>query len=75
MNKVEDVRESLPVRMAKVRGDRSQRRAARDNGIPQQVWNRYELGDIAPSFDALAKIALNEKVNLNWLVLGREEMR
>ena len=41
---VDKLKRSLPDRLQKVRGDRSQRQFARDLGVFQQNVNRYESG-------------------------------
>ena len=61
-------------RIVKVRGERSQRRFARDLGVFQQNVNRYESGDNLPHFDFLVTVATKEGVSLDWLMLGRGKM-
>ena len=61
---------ALPGRIAKVRGDRSQRAFARDLGIFQQNVNRYESGT-TPHPDFLITLAMKENVSLEWLLLGK----
>ena len=68
--RVERLRDSLPNRLAKIRGSRSQRAFARDLGVFQQNVNRYEMGT-SPHVDFLITLALKERVSLDWLLLGR----
>lgn len=70
---VGQARRRLPERLATIRGDRSQRRFAKDLDIFQQNINRYEQGT-APHIDALMTIGLKEGVSLDWLLLGRGKM-
>lgn len=67
------VKRGIPKRIAEVRGDRSQRRFARDLGVFQQNVNRYENGT-TPHTDFLITIAVKEGVSLDWLLLGRGPM-
>ena len=53
---VERLKRSLPERLQKVRGDRSQRQFARDLGVFQQNVNRYESGT-TPHTDFLITLA------------------
>ena len=71
---VERQKRRLPERLAQVRGDRSQRRFARDLGVFQQNVNRYESGT-TPHPDFLITLALKENVSLDWFLLGRGPMR
>ena len=71
---VRRVAKHLPVRLAKVRGSRSQRQFARELGVFQQNVNRYESGAI-PHPNFLLTLALKEKVSLDWLLLGRGRLR
>jgi transcriptional regulator with XRE-family HTH domain len=64
----------LPERLAKVRGDRSQRQFARDLGVFQQNVNRYESGT-TPHTDFLITLALKEGVSVDWLLLGKGKMK
>ncbi|HVH18626.1 MAG TPA: helix-turn-helix domain-containing protein [Myxococcota bacterium] len=71
---VERLKRSLPERLQKVRGDRSQRQFARDLGVFQQNVNRYESGT-TPHTDFLITLALKENVSVDWLLLGKGKMR
>ena len=71
---VERLKRSLPERLQKVRGDRSQRQFARDLGVFQQNVNRYESGT-TPHTDFLITLALKESVSVDWLLLGKGKMR
>jgi len=61
-------------RLAQVRGSRSQRSFARELGVFQQNVNRYENGT-TPHADFLITLALQEKVSLDWLLLGKGRPR
>ncbi len=71
---VQTAKKGIPERLAKVRGDRSQRQFARDVGVFQQNVNRYESGTV-PHADFLITLALKENVSIDWLLLGRGRMR
>ena len=71
---VERLKRSLPERLQKVRGNRSQRQFARDLGVFQQNVNRYESGT-TPHTDFLITLALKEGVSVDWLLLGKGKMR
>jgi transcriptional regulator with XRE-family HTH domain len=66
-------KKQLPGRIARVRGDRSQRQFARDLGVFQQNVNRYESGT-TPHPDFLITLALKEKISIDWLLLGKGKM-
>ena len=68
------IKKKLPERLAEVRGDRSQRQFARDLGVFQQNVNRYENGT-TPHTDFLIRLAMQENVSLDWLLLGKGRMR
>ncbi len=72
---VERLKGKLPERLAQVRGDRSQRRFARDLGVFQQNVNRYESGAAMPHTDFLITLALKERISIDWLLLGKGKMR
>ena len=74
MSNVDKLKRSLPDRLQKVRGDRSQRQFARDLGVFQQNVNRYENGT-TPHTDFLIQLALKEQISLDWLLLGKGRMR
>jgi transcriptional regulator with XRE-family HTH domain len=67
-------KKQLRGRIAQVRGDRSQRRFARDLGVFQQNVNRYESGT-TPHADFLITLALKEKISIDWLLLGKGKMK
>jgi transcriptional regulator with XRE-family HTH domain len=71
---VSRIKKKLPVRIAQVRADRSQRQFARDLGVFQQNVNRYENGT-TPHTDFLITLATKEGVSLDWLLLGKGRMR
>ena len=68
------LRNMFPRRLAKVRGDRSQRQFAHQLGVFQQNVNRYENGTM-PHANFLLTLALKEDISLDWLLLGRGRMR
>ena len=68
------IKKKLPARLAEIRGDRSQRQFARDLGVFQQNVNRYENGT-TPHTDFLIRLAMQENVSLDWLLLGKGRMR
>ena len=71
---VQRLKRKLPERIAKVRGDRSQRQFARDLGVFQQNVNRYESGT-TPHTDFMITLALKEHVSVDWLLLGKGKMK
>ena len=71
---VERLKRSLPERLQKVRGNRSQRQFARDLGVFQQNVNRYESGT-TPHTDFLITLAVRENVSMDWLLLGKGKMK
>ena len=71
---VNRLKRNLPDRLAKVRGDRSQRQFARDLGVFEQNVNRYESGT-TPHTDFLITLALMEQVSVYWLLLGKGKMK
>ncbi len=71
---VDRLKRNLPGRLAKVRGDRSQRQFARDLGVFQQNVNRYESGT-TPHTDFLITVAIKEQISVDWLLLGKGKMR
>ena len=64
----------LAKRIAQVRGDRSQRAFARELGVFQQNVNRYERG-ATPHPNFLLKLALQEGISIDWLLLGVGNMK
>lgn len=62
--------ESLPSRLKLLRGDRSQRQFAQDVGELQQNISRWESGQPA-RLSGLLRLALAERVTLDWLLLGQ----
>lgn len=71
---LEKLKKGLPKRLAQVRGDRSQRAFASELGVFQQNVNRYENGT-TPHADFLITLAVKERVSLDWLLLGKGQMR
>ena len=71
---LEKQKKLVPLRLAQVRGDRSQRSFARELGVFQQNVNRYENGT-TPHADFLITLAVKEGVSLDWLLLGKGRMR
>ena len=68
------LRNMFPRRLAKVRGERSQRQFAHQLGVFQQNVNRYENGTM-PHANFLITLATKENISLDWLLLGRGRMR
>lgn len=60
-------------RLAKLRGNESQRSFARKVGMSQQNWNRWESGAVTPTLAKVIELAGKRQVNLNWLLLGKGE--
>ncbi|MEE3332233.1 MAG: helix-turn-helix transcriptional regulator [Myxococcota bacterium] len=73
-NGLSRMKKKLPERLAEVRAGRSQRQFARELGVFQQNVNRYENGT-TPHTDFLIKLAVEEGVSLDWLLLGRGRMK
>ena len=73
-NKLNKLRDLFARRLAKVRGERSQRQFAGEVGVFQQNVNRYENGTM-PHTNFLMTLAVKENISLDWLLLGRGEMR
>ncbi len=71
---VERHKKKLSDRIAKIRGERSQRQFARELGVFQQNVHRYESGS-TPHADFLITLALKENISLDWLLLGKGRMR
>jgi len=71
---LERLKKKISERIAEVRGERSQRKFARDLGVFQQNVNRYESGT-TPHTDFLLTLALVENVSLDWLLLGKGKRR
>jgi transcriptional regulator with XRE-family HTH domain len=67
---IEKQKRLVSVRLAQVRGDRSQRSFARELGVFQQNVNRYESGT-TPHADFLITLAVHEGISLDWLLLGK----
>ena len=71
---IERYKRGIQARIAKVRGRRSQASFARELGVFQQNVNRYENGT-TPHADFLIKLAINEGISIDWLLLGRGQAR
>lgn len=67
-------RMAISERLAKIRGNRSQREWARQLGVFQQNVNRYENGTV-PGAAFLISLLTKERVNLNWLLTGKGSPR
>ncbi len=63
--------EGIGKRIAKIRGARSQRQFARELGVFQQNINRYERGT-TPHVDFVIRLAIKERVDPTWLLLGKK---
>ena len=64
----------LPMRLLELRGASSQSAFAKNIGINQQTYSRWELGDRQPKLQDLASLALHFGVSTDWL-LGLSSMR
>ena len=63
-------------RLKVLRGSRSQRAFAKQIGVFQQNLSRYEQPHgPAPHVAFLVAVAESERINLNWLILGKGAMR
>ena len=71
--KLGKLRHMFPRRLARVRGERSQRQFASHVGVFQQNVNRYENGTM-PHTNFLMTLAVKENISLDWLLLGRGDM-
>ena len=67
---LEKQKKLIPLRLAQVRGSRSQRSFARELGVFQQNVNRYESGT-TPHADFLITLAVRENISLDWLLMGK----
>lgn len=67
-------RKSVAERLTMVRGDRSQRKFAKELGVFQQNLSRYERGTL-PHADFLILLSAKEKVSIDWLLTGKGRMR
>ena len=68
--------EDFPARMKfarKLKGQ-SQLAVAKSLGIPQSTLAKYELGQLQPSIETLAKITLYYRIQADWLLGLTEEM-
>ncbi len=71
---VKRIKKKIPERLAEIRGDRSQRRFARELGVFQQNINRYENGT-TPHTDFLITLSIKENISIDWLLFGKGRMR
>lgn len=71
---LERAKRQIPIRLAQIRGERSQRSFAQELGVFQQNVNRYESGTV-PHADFLITLAVQEDVSLDWLLLGKGRPR
>ena len=67
--------ETLGQRLKLVRGKLSQSAISTQLGIPQQTWNNYETGKSNPNLGFLDALCTKFKINTDWLLFGRGEMR
>ncbi len=58
----------LPSRLKALRGKKTQSAIAREIGINQQTYARWELGDRQPKLQDLSNIALHFGVSIDWLL-------
>jgi len=71
---IREQRKDIPSRLAQLKGSRSQRGWSRELGVPQQNLSRYLIGGATPHLDFLVHLAQQERVNMNWLILGEGRM-
>lgn len=65
---------ALPRKLARIRGEEySQRAWAQRIGVSQQNVNRWENSTI-PDIHAMILLAVDENINLNWLLAGKGSM-
>ena len=57
-------------RLGSLRGNRSYAEFASDTNVSASLLQRYETGGGLPSTENLILMALSERINLNWLLLG-----
>ena len=71
----EDQRKRLGRRLQEIRGSRDQRTFAEAVDSVQQTISKYERGEIPRSWLFLARLAEEEGVDLNRLLLGERQSR
>ena len=59
---------SIGERLKELRGGLSQKAAALQVGIKQQVWNRYEKDETSPASDSIVKICTTFGCSADWLL-------
>ncbi|SXE90250.1 helix-turn-helix domain-containing protein [Klebsiella variicola] len=67
-------KESIRDRIKSLFKGRSLRRVSLDWDLPYSTLNNYFARSATPSVDVLVKISDIEKVSLNWLATGREDI-
>lgn len=67
---IENLRDRIGKRLQEIRGPRDQRSFAEAIGSVQQTISKYERGEIPRSWLFLARLAKEEDVDLNRLLLG-----
>ncbi len=67
-------RKNVAERLTLVRGNRSQRKFAKELGVFQQNLSRYERGAL-PHAEFLILLHAKEKVSIDWLLTGKGRMR
>lgn len=58
----------LRIRDVREDSDLSQRKVAEYLGVRQQTYSRYELGEIEPSLESLAKLAALYHTSVDFLI-------
>ena len=66
--------EGFGERLKELRGSKSQVSTARELGLSQVVYGRYELNQREPNLDTLRRIGLTFGVSVDWL-LGLPDRR
>ena len=60
--------EGFGERLKEIRGGKSQASVARELGLSQVVYGRYELNQREPNLDTLCRIGLTFGVSIDWLL-------
>jgi transcriptional regulator with XRE-family HTH domain len=70
-----DQRMEMGRRLQQIRSARDQRTFAEAVGSVQQTISKYERGEIPRSWLFLARLAEQENIDLNWLLVGHAARR
>lgn len=58
-----------------LRGQRTLRQFSEDTGVSHSTLQRCETGAGSPSVEVLIKLSEQDRVNLDWLIMGRGTKR